>query len=598
MEKSGDNIINNSSSTTNINTTSAKGFEKAISNISTFVIKSQNKFNKIVYGDVRKKYATNKKSANTGDVNTALNNGLLYVVNEIASVDLCNITNYLLNKQNTAVGNSNFDPKVDPNTLSPSDRKKWKLKKIAYDVQTYIDDYKKDYTDSKNEESKIKLFVLTSKINNSFNILLGPKEGLNDPELNKDFPELSLLTNYIKNALGFFNRYTDIRQIPNEDLQKLIQYVDKLRGICIAIQGLKSVSSVINLLGASNIDANLREQISKIQKLVPIDKINDLLKSVLNTATNINSIAKSILGYINTARVLIRLAVLLIKVFKIIIKFLKALPVPSLYSTIGSILSLSDNLQTKLNKFVETTTERLEQINTVLTLIVVFVTNIIIVIDEIIQKLLILKLNLDNCASPLIGDLDNTIKDLSSTRKELQTFLDVYNNNKNSANNKFGDYTISIVSEEITDESIKLKRRYGIATNSKGYIIVSTTPTFASLDLIILNEVKVQLVSKGLVDADLKTLSTQEIQVLTESLNYLQEGDINIQDITTDLQDVNFTDSNDTLEIGSFVDNLSGGKKLRKKIKNKMSKASYTLNSTLANTDGSSNYSKGINIKV
>ena len=587
MEKSGDNIINNGIATTNINTTSAKGFERAISNISTFVIKSQNKFNKIVYGDIRKKYNTNKKVANTGDVNTALNNGLLYVVNEIASVDLCNISNYLLNKQNIAIGNSNFDPNIDQNTLSPIDRKTWKIKKIAYDVQTYIDDYKKDYTDSKNEESKIKLYVLISKINNSFNILLGPKDGLNDPELNKDFPGLPILTNYIKNSLGFFNRYTDVRQIPNEDFQKLIQYVDKLRGVCIAIQGLKSISSAINLLGVSNIDVNLREQVYKIQKLVPIDKINDLLKSVLNTASNINSIAKSILGYINTARALIRIAVLLIKVFKIIIKFLKALPIPNLYTTVGSILGISDNLQNKINKFVEKTTERLEQINAVLTLIIVFVTNIIIVIDEIIQKLLILKLNLENCSSPLLGDLNNTINDLVSTRKDLQTFLDVYNNNKNSANNKFGDYTISIVSEEIVDESIRLKRRYGIATNSKGYITVNTTPTFASLDLIIINEVKVLLVSKGLVDADLQTLSTQEIQTLTESLNYLQEGDINIQDINTDLQDTNFNDLNDELQIGAFVDKLDGGKKLRKRVRASMKRVSTTLNNT-----------NGINIRI
>jgi hypothetical protein len=587
VEKSGDNIINNGIATTNINTTSAKGFERAISNISTFVIKSQNKFNKIVYGDIRKKYNTNKKVANTGDVNTALNNGLLYVVNEIASVDLCNISNYLLNKQNIAIGNSNFDPNIDQNTLSPIDRKTWKIKKIAYDVQTYIDDYKKDYTDSKNEESKIKLYVLISKINNSFNILLGPKDGLNDPELNKDFPGLPILTNYIKNSLGFFNRYTDVRQIPNEDFQKLIQYVDKLRGVCIAIQGLKSISSAINLLGVSNIDVNLREQVYKIQKLVPIDKINDLLKSVLNTASNINSIAKSILGYINTARALIRIAVLLIKVFKIIIKFLKALPIPNLYTTVGSILGISDNLQNKINKFVEKTTERLEQINAVLTLIIVFVTNIIIVIDEIIQKLLILKLNLENCSSPLLGDLNNTINDLVSTRKDLQTFLDVYNNNKNSANNKFGDYTISIVSEEIVDESIRLKRRYGIATNSKGYITVNTTPTFASLDLIIINEVKVLLVSKGLVDADLQTLSTQEIQTLTESLNYLQEGDINIQDINTDLQDTNFNDLNDELQIGAFVDKLDGGKKLRKRVRASMKRVSTTLNNT-----------NGINIRI
>lgn len=594
MSNSGDNIVNISSDKININTTSAKGLEKLISSISSFIIKVQDKFNKIVYGDIKKKYDPNKKSANTGDVNTALNNGLLYVVNEIASVDVCNIINYALNQQSNIIGESNFDPNIDPGALPPAEKNKWRIKKVAYDVQTYIDDYKKDYIDPKNINGKNKLFKLTNEINNAFNTtLLSPKEGLKDPNLVKDNPEVTILTNYIENALGFFNRYTDVRQIPNEDLQKLIQYVDRLRGVCIAIQKLKPPSSYINLISSIGIDSKLREGIDKIQKLVPIDKIIDLINIILNTANNINSIAKSILSYVNIAMVLIRIIVLLIKIFKMVQKFLKKLPIPNLYTTTGETTTISST-ESKLNKFIEDSIKRLEQINSVLVLITILITNIIIVIDEIIQKLIILKLNIESCQNPLLDNINKTIDNLNNTKKDLQSFVDNYNNNKNNVNNKFGNYTISIVSEELADEGISLKRRYGVALDSRNIVVVSTTPTFASLDLIIINEVKVQLVSKGLVDADLKSLSTEEIQTLTESLNYLQEGDININDISTDLQDTNF--ESDT-GLGSFIDNLSGGRKLRKKVKSAVQSAAAELQSNLSSTDANNNYGKSTNIK-
>jgi hypothetical protein len=599
VAKSGDNLINLSSSQININTGSSKGFEKVINIISSFVINVQDKFNKIVYGDVRKKYDVNKKTANKKDVKSAFSNGLLYVLDELSAVDFCNIINYALNKNNSNLAGNFFNPTIDKNTLSPIDRKKWNLQKIAYDVQTYIDDYKKSYQDPKTNLGKTELFKLITKINNEFASVLIVDGGLNDLDLNKEYPELSISANFLKNALGFFNRYTDVRQIPNEDLQKIIQFVDKIRGVCIAIQGLKSISTAINVLSSANIDSNLKEQIARIEKLVPIDKIVDLVVFTLNTANNINSIAKSILSYISTARVLIRILVILVKIFKIITTFLKALPIPSLFSTVGSIVAISST-ESKLNKFIEKTIDKLQQINSVLVLITILVTNLIIVIDQIIQKLTIIKLNLENCQSPILGDINKTITDLSNTKKDLESFISNYNNNKSSIDNKFGIYTISIVSEEITDDSIQLKRRYGIATNSSGFIVANSTPTFASLDLIIINEVKVQLVSKGLVDADLKTLSTQEIQTLTESLNYLETGDINIQDITSNLEDVDFSleENSPVSDIGSFVDNLSGGKKLRKKIRAKMKISSQTFKNTLSNTSTSNNYGKGFDFKV
>jgi len=135
MEKSGDNIVNLGGDKLNINTTSAEGLEKLISIIATFILKAQNGSNTILYGNPRKKYAN--KVNNTGDVNTALNNGLINVVETIAAIDLCNIINYALNQ---IPGGTPFNPNQDPPN-NPIERAKWAIQYAAYNIQTIIDQY-------------------------------------------------------------------------------------------------------------------------------------------------------------------------------------------------------------------------------------------------------------------------------------------------------------------------------------------------------------------------------------------------------------------------------------------------------------------------
>ena len=348
----------------------------------------------------------------------------------------------------------------------------------------------------------------------------------------------------------------------------------------------------------STFNIGIQEQIKRVEKIINPARLIPLLKSILKTANNINSIGRKVLGYITTARAIIRIAVLLLKVFKIIIKFLKSLPIPLTFLTLGINLIISDALQEKINKFVDKTVNRLNQINAVLTLIVIFVTNLLVAIDRIIQALKLMLMNLDACNNTdpdLIRDLNDTIDNLNGTRNELQTFIDTYNNNANQVNKKFGKYTIEIITEQVTDEGINLKRRYGVGISPENTVVVQSTPTFASLDQIIINEVKVLLVSNGFVDSDLQSLTPDQVQILTESLNYLEEGDINIQEIETSISEADF-DSGLDAELGltQFVDNLAGGKALRKRVRKKMQKRSQEFKQELSNSDPNGKYSTSI----
>lgn len=591
------NIINLGGDKLNINADGAKGLEKAIAIIATFIIKAQQGVNKIVYGDFKKRFRNKNKSNIAGNIRAALDNGLLNIVDDIASVDLCNIINYLINQ---IPGGKPFDPNVPPKTNDPIERSKYQLQKIAYEVQTKIDEYSNIYLDPNNLQSRIGLSNLISEITASLNSIADPisKVGLTNPELQKAFPDISILNNFIQNALGKFNQYTDINQIPVQELQRLLKLIENVRNVCIAIQGLSSPASVINFLD-STFNIGIQEQIAKVQKIINPARLIPLLKAVLKTANNINSIGRKIIGYIKTAQTIVQLIFLLRTIFMAIDKFLKFLQVPSIFTTLGATLGFTEIQQQTIKNFIDKLFQRLGQINAVLGLLVAFVENLLIVINNIVNKLRIMLLNLEQCSNvdkELIQDFVNTINNLEETRTELQTFINTYNANKKLIDTRFGNYNIEIVTEQIVDEGINLKRRFGIARGTDGVIAVQSTPTFASLDQIIINEVKVLLVSKGFVKSSLEGMSAEQISAILDAAQFLEEGafdpeSLNMSpDLTLEISE----EDSESLGLQSFVDNLPGGKKLRKKMRQQMIKSNQDLIKDLRSGDPNSKYSQKI----
>ncbi len=423
-------IIPKDNQSINMNTGSGKGLEKAISTISTFVIKAQSKINKIIYGSARADIKN--KSTNKGDVQATMERGIIPILDQISTVNLC---------------------------------------------------------------------------------------ALNDPT----------------------------------------------------------------------------QDISNVTKIINKTRVVDLIRAILVQSNNINSIARKILGFINSGRSIVQIIVLLLKVFKLIANFLKTLPIPSIFTTVGVSVTISDTLQTKINKFVDTSIDRLNQINTVLNLIVIVATSLIIGIDQIILRLKMILMNIESCSTPeLLADLNSTISNLQDSRDGLQKFINDYNNNKTQKDTNFGGYKIEIVTEQVVDEGINLKRRFGIAIDQKGYIVVQSTPTFASLDLIIINEVKVLLISKGLVDSSLQSLSTDQVLVVTEALNYLEDNSLNIQDldISPDLTlESENIQANDSLGLNNFINNLKGGSALRKQMRRVLAISIAKLGTGIKNTDPNNKFS-------
>jgi hypothetical protein len=580
-------IVNLGNDKLNINTTTAKGLEKVIGVIAKFVISAQTQTNAILYG----RGGDNPKSKGLQKVFQA---GVVNVVEDIADVDFCNLLNYLANQGR--LGASSFNPSGPDENASPFEKKKWRVQSYAFQIQQKIDQYYSFYGAGTGQDSRTGLLELLNSINLAMESLLSPQIGLNDPEILKQFPEMSTATNYLSNALSRFNGYTNIGDIPVDQIQNVTNFIDKVR---IILGSILSLSSPASLIASTNIIARgkIQEDFAEINKYVtPGPRVVVLLKSIIEQANKVNTIAKKILGYVNLARTIIKICLLLVKVFNIIKAFILTLPIPNLLTTVGLTAGIGKTYQQVLEEQgTKKLITRLNQINLVLNLIAIFVTSLIAALTSIIQSLTAILLNIKSCDPNIADQLQNTINQLTTTRSDLQAFLDDYNNNRNKLDTTFGGYTIEIVTEEVADEGISLRRRFGIARGANNIIAVQSTPTFASLDLIIINEVKVLLVSKGLVNVGLSGLNTQDAQVILESLNYLADPDITLNNIElTPSETAILLESEETSEIGTFVNNLPGGKALRNKIRKKLIANNEKLIFNLKNSDPNSTYSKNI----
>ena len=285
----------------------------------------------------------------------------------------------------------------------------------------------------------------------------------------------------------------------------------------------------------------------------------------------------------------------MIRIFNILIAFFLALPIWGLPEGASQKITRALN---NINEFIKKLILRLEQISAVINLIAILATSIVAAIQNIISKLRIILLNLESCQTKevgLINEIKDTINNLTKTADKLQEFLDRYNNQQQESQSRFGNYTISIVTEEVVDEGINLKRRYGIAKDANQYVVVQSTPTFASLDLIIINEVKVLLVSKGLVNVGLSSLSPENQVLISDVSKFLGIDDVSLDNVSIDLAEIQSYDTEtDELGINDFINNLPGGKAMRRRIRRKMIENARKLGTDLKGTDPQGKYTSGI----
>lgn len=451
--------INTLNSNTNIltaNETTAEGLEKAIIIAGKTINDVRGKMDDLFYGKFEIAAAEESDAVNpmTGFKET-LDKGIFYVMDKLLEVDMCNILEYALNQ---IPGGTRFDPTKSPEDITdPLARKKYELQYKAYQVQVLIDDFYSLYGDNNTSKKKNALVGLIKKVRTVLEEVLGippqqilspeqeieqeasglsfedslkfntqaqaarelfSTDGIRDAELVAAFPELQLFSNFMEDVYRVFNRYSDVRNFPNEDVQKALRKIDDIRTVAISIQNLTTVSGAINLADRF-LDGRISKFIKMISKIIDPKKIVPFLKTIIDVCRVIIRIANTILRLVSFFSNIISLFLLLVKVFWILRKFFLGVPIPNMFTTVGVTTVASDTLQEIIKeKGFLFFLKRLKQINQLLQTIIGFLRSLVTKLFTLVEKITALIFNIEACYS------DSS--DLLDPGSTLQSELDQY----------------------------------------------------------------------------------------------------------------------------------------------------------------------------
>jgi hypothetical protein len=588
-----------------------EGLERIQSTISTATIAIKKKVSRIFYGKTNQGAVADKKKGAKKIFQNPLDLGLLKLLNIIATIDFCAIFSFAANQIPDNL--QKFDPNKQPDDKSPLGKSKWQIQKYAYDIQKYIDNFMATYAGSQtaidfipfNEDTKRELNNLIAQITSLLEDLTNPNEdaSLENPAFVEAFPQATILNNFIRNAIGSLNRKLDLRQINNAEFQNAINTINKVRQTCITVQAINDPKTVLQQLDTFT-KGSISEAIRQLDQLINPSRIVGFLKSLIGTIKIIVKTVSTIANIIGLLQTVIKVSLLLLKIFYKLRLFFFGIPIPQVVNTVGGQNTISATLQdVVVNKGLVYFLRRLLQINELLGIIRSLCIYMVNNINLLIPKLQLITRNLNSCndcPGDLKNDFNNTTEELINSRDFLQSFIDKFNNANEVKDRTYGNYTIQIITEETTDTALSIKRRYGIALDSNKIKTVQSTATFASDDSIIVNEVKLLLSAGGFVNKSLSGMSSSDMAIVLESINYLGDETITIDDIDlSSIADTTIDPSdNENEEVGlglnAFVNNLPGGKKLKKRIRKSMADHARSLATDLKTTDPNSTYTKKI----
>lgn len=399
-------------------------------------------------------------------------------------------------------------------------------------------------------------------------------------------PGLGGNLNIIDDFIGTVSRYSDYRQIPNQDLQKLQGKVLTVRSICVAIQNLDFQNALVAV--GNILSSDIRSQIQTLSKYLDVTKIIPTLKQIVSAIRTFIKIGRQVYGVITLGQFLVKLILLFYKIFKFIIKFFSVLAIPLMFSTAGAQTLIQDQKE-KAKTESDGLMDLLKGINAVLALALTFVRYVLANANELLIRLQTILTTLQNCNavkdSDVIRELEQATAELKSFKEELESYITKYDSKTSPDNAIFGIYDIRVVDEELVDQTIRNKRRRGIALDNAGSIVAQSDLTFATNTAVIIEEVKQKLIAAGLVQPTLSQVDFVDLAIISESLNYLDnedilQDDLNIEPVELDSPD-NLNEESG-LGLNAFINNLKGGKRLRQRVRRVVTQQTANIKSQVS----------------
>lgn len=510
----------------------------------------------------------------------AIPNKLLATLRDLSilsAIDLCSVLNTQKNIKNKL--GSGFNP----NNPKPEDLE-WRIKKLAYDTQIIIDLFISAYQTSARPGQLISGAI--AELSPNLAKLVGPAY-LGSSDIRGRYPQIDKFTTYLNDQVKYLSNIGNVNDSDKKTQDKLIKTLDKVKKVCVFIQSTSIAGEVVAQTIA------LLDSL-KAFNIVDPDKIITGLTALLRSTRDVNTYLAKIVKTIQDIRAIIKICLILIKVFRIIVFFLEALPLPNLFTVIG-ITTKFARLTEKLDKYAKDTLNLLNEINTLLAMLIDTLDGISEGVDVLIVSIQAIIDKIKSCErsdSPetekrIESDFNTEISSLRRSNQQIKDFTSNYKNKKKQSDNTYNGYTISILKEEIFDQEIRrtvAARRYGVAIDGAGIVAVQSPLTFATDDSIIINEVKLLLAANGLVKVTPSVYSPDEQKIINEAINLLQDPDLDMEDITTQPA-IEFLDAplnedeNDQTGLNAFINKLKGGKELRSRVRQIIDNLKTKLNS-------------------
>jgi len=544
-----------------------KGLEKLITATTVALQKIENGIVNVAYGNPDKDGGIKFPGRATKT------NGLLPIFREINAIDFCNIISYSLG-QVQLVRQEVREGQEEANSI---EKKILKVRDVAKKALDFLDG---DYlNNTKFDDAKIKeLTGYLAEVNN-----------LIDTDILTLFPKLLQTKNQIFDVIGILTQisaaqstYENFNQIPNAEIQKLLTEIRKAREILSFIASLPSLGSIVDRL--------IPEQVKELQRILNPAQLLPYIRKGLNLARAADNICQEALQYVNTARIISKVLVILVKVLKIIIKFYRALPLPNTTTTHGITDTLIAARQ-KVDKKLDDAEKRAKQLNQLINVIYGTLITIAGAVREVVNQIQILILNLETCEdtknSPMVNELvlvNGSLRaSLARIDKITQSYLDAQANANQAT---YNGYTFKIDEEELTDKGVKYKRRRAVAYDDRDILVEATQLTFATDVSILFEELKLLLINKG-VTKDTGTV-VPTVADITSILS-LPETDqdiytsIGMNEIDGVLPDQQMSEENKAVlqAVSAFVDGLPGGTKLKQRARQGIDANSVKLKSDI-----------------
>ena len=386
------------------------------------------------------------------------------------------------------------------------------------------------------------------------------QQALVDPEVQAALsliPGFNTNINALQDFIGLADKYADFRAIPNDEFQKILKKLDTTRAVCVTIENM-SLGGAIDLVQQfSGLD--IRSQIAKLNQFMNPAKIVPTLKQVDNSLKSFIATCKSIQSYIRIGRGIIKIGLVLIKIYKYIAKLISTIPAPLMYATYNVVSALEN-----AKEAAKDNTSKLELFLQDLNELMGVIMGVVLYLQQnaiaLLQRVEILISRLEQCTaldgSEVLAQLKTTRQSLIAAERELASILADYNAKANPDSVDYGSYTIRVVEEEVVDTTVRNRRRRGIALDVNGVLAAQSDLTFATNTAVIIEETKIKLITLGLVSPELSPTDL----FITEAMTYLGNDSVNMNDL-------NIPGSSSSIALNSYLNTLPGGRVMRQRVR-------------------------------